>query len=103
MSIFDRKKRKQKRGIVPVAPERTYPNPSYWETYDGGGEDDPYDRTPVTYETPAPSYDRSPTTYDTPAPSSPSQSYDSGSSGSSGGSYSSDTSSSSSGDSGGSW
>lgn len=104
MSIFNKKKRKDKRGIVPVAPERTYPNPSYWETYDGGGEDDPYDRTPVTYETPAPSYDRSPTTYDTPAPSSPSQSYDSGSSGSSGGSYSSDTSSSSSGDSGGgSW
>lgn len=98
MSIFDRKKRKQKRGIVPVAPEKTYPAPSYWETYDGGGEEDPYDRTP------APSYDRSPTTYDSPAPSAPSQSHDTGSSGSSGGSYTSDTSSSSGGDSGGgSW
>ena len=102
MSIFKKNKRKDKRGIVPVPPEKTYP--SYWETYEGGGDDDPYDRTPVTYETPAPSYDRSPTTYDTPAPSSPSQSYDSGSSGSSGGSYTSDTSSPSSSDSGGgSW
>lgn len=94
MSIFnkDKSKRKEKRGIVPVAPAA----PSYWETYETPADE-------VTYETPASSYDRSPTTYDTPAPSAPSQSYDTGSSGSSGGSYSSDTSSSSTTDPGGSW
>lgn len=96
MSIFDKKKRKQKRGIVPVPPEKTYPAVSYWEAY-GNGEDD-------GFTSPQPSYDRSPTTYDSPAPSTPSQSYDNSSSGSSGGSYTSDTSSSSGGDSGGgSW
>ena len=67
MSIFKRKTRKDKRGIVPAAPEKTYPAPSYWETYDGGGEADPYDRTPTPYEAPEPSYDPSPTTYDTPS------------------------------------
>lgn len=94
MSIFnkDKSKRKEKRGIVPVAPAA----PSYWETYETPADE-------VTYETPASSYDRSPTTYDTPAPSAPSHSYDTGSSGSSGGSYSSDTSSSSTTDPGGSW
>lgn len=98
MSIFkkDKSKRKEKRGIVPVVPEKTYPSASYWDTYETPADE-------VEYVSPEPSYDRSPTTYDTPAPSSPSQSYDNSSSGSSGGSYTSDSSSSSSGDSGGSW
>lgn len=96
MSIFDRKKRKQKRGIVPVPPEKTYPAASYWDSYENGEYEE------VT--APEPSYDRFPTTYDSPAPSSPSQSYDTGSSGNSGGSHTSDTSSPPSGDSGGgSW
>lgn len=63
MSLFKRKTRKDKRGIVPA--EKISPVP-LWENYDGGGESDPYDRTPTVYEAPAPSYDRSPTTYDTP-------------------------------------
>lgn len=95
MSILDKKKRKQKRGIVPVPPEKTYPGAGYWDSYESGEDDG--------FTAPEPSYDRSPTTYDSPAPSSPSQSYDSGSSGSSGGSYTSDTSSPSTTDSGGSW
>jgi hypothetical protein len=93
VSIFNRKKRKEKRGITPVAPEKTYPAASYWETYEGG----------EYIETPAPSYDSSPTTYDTPTYSTPSQSYDSSSSSGSGYSGSDSSSSSSSSDSGGSW
>ena len=93
MGIFKKDKRKEKRGIVPVVPQKTYPSASYWDTHE----------TPADEVFPEPSYDRSPTTYDSPAPSSPSQSHDTGSSGSSGGSYTSDTSSSSTTDSGGSW
>lgn len=96
MGIFKKSKRKDKRGIVPVPPEKTYPSASYWDTYEVPADE-------VEYLSPEPSYDRFPTTYDSPVPSSPSQSYDTGSSGSSGGSYSSDTSSPSSSDSGGSW
>ncbi len=90
MSIFKRNKRKEKRGIVPVPPERTYPHPSYWETYDGG---DAVDSPPVPY-------DSSSTTYDTPTHSTPSQSYDTGSSSGSGYTSSDSGYSSSGGDSG---
>lgn len=96
MGISKKDKRKEKRGIVPVVPEKTYPAPGYWNSYEDGEDDN--------FTAPEPSYDRSPTTYDTPAPSSPSQSHDTGSSGNSGGSYTSDSSSSSTSDSGGgSW
>lgn len=92
MSIFKNKKRKEKRGIIPVAPNS---GSSYWDSYESG-EDDGFAVEP--------SYDRSPTTYDSPTYTAPSQSTDTGSSSGSGYSSTDSGYSSSGGDSGGgSW